>query len=273
MLKNKTISPYKTTLDAGNAYWMARLSKAVYLKKSETDQTPDEDKILANLKEDDDGFLSVSGFDNKSSQAALIEHQEYLCMSFRGTDESADWLDNINVLSKQKSFGKFHKGFWNALEDIWKPLDDQFHSLQKQKERPLFITGHSLGGAMASIAAARIISEDRYFISVYTFGQPRALTRTTAKTFDAECRSRFFRFHNNNDIVTRIPSWVTGYSHVGTHLYITEENEIHSDKGFWFRFIDYIDGAFSSLTERGVDAIFDHNIDEYLTAIEKWDLK
>ena len=52
-MTKRTLSPYKTTLDKGNAYWMARLSDVVYLKTSKQNQMPDEEKILANLKKDD----------------------------------------------------------------------------------------------------------------------------------------------------------------------------------------------------------------------------
>ena len=175
-MKDRMVSPYKTELDENNAYWMARLSKEVYLTKSETDQTPDEDKILANLQKDDDKFISVFGVDNNSSQAALIEHENYLCLSFRGTNDPKDWLDNVNLLLTKQLFGKFHSGFWNALEDIWEPLDNQYFELQQQQRRPIFITGHSLGGAMATIAAAKFLHEDRPFTSIYTFGQPREVS-------------------------------------------------------------------------------------------------
>jgi triacylglycerol lipase len=137
----------------------------------------------------------------------------------------------------------------------------------------LFITGHSLGGAMATIAAAKFIDQDRPFVAVYTFGQPRALSKKTAQTFNVECKSRFFRFHNNNDIVTRVPARLMGYSHIGSYLYISEEKEIHPEVGFWFKFMDYVDGAVSSMKEKGIDAIEDHNMDHYLDAIKKWDLK
>ncbi|MDY6905281.1 MAG: lipase family protein [Thermodesulfobacteriota bacterium] len=267
------ISPYKTVLDAGNAYWMARLAKAVYLKKSEGNQIPDENKILDNLKNDDDKFISVFGVDKNSAQAALIEHEDYLCMTFRGTNELADWLDNINAFGTKQLFGEFHRGFWNAVEDVWQPINTKCRDLQKQRKRPIFITGHSLGGAMATIAAAKFVHEDKPFTSVYTFGQPRAMTRSTAQIFNMECKSRFFRFHNNNDIVTRVPARLMGYSHIGTYLYIAEEATIHRESGFWFRFIDYFDGALSALREQGVDAVEDHDMGKYLSAIEAWNIE
>ena len=272
-MKDIQVSPYKTGLHQGNAYWMARFSKEVYLKKSDNNQIPDEDKILANLKQDDSKFMSVFGVDKNSAQGALIVHEDFLCMAFRGTNELADWIDNINVFSTKELFGEFHRGFWNSIEDVWKPLNEKFRYLQKQKKRPLFITGHSLGGAMATIAAAKFIHEDKPFTSVYTFGQPRALTRETARIFNMECKSRFFRFHNNNDIVTRVPARLMGYSHIGSYLYISEEKEIIQEAGFWFRFMDYFDGAFNALKEKGIDAIADHDIAKYLAAVEKWNLQ
>ncbi|TDF37539.1 lipase family protein [Alteromonadaceae bacterium M269] len=268
-----SVSPYKTRLDKGNAYWMARLSKEVYVKVSEYNQLPDDAKILSRLKQDDTNFLSVFGVDKNSAQAALIEHQDYLCMAFRGTNELADWLDNINAFSTSQLFGEFHRGFWQSVEDVWKPLYDKLGELQKQRKRPLFLTGHSLGGAMATIAAAKLIHEDKPFTSVYTFGQPRALTRKTAQIFNMECKDRLFRFHNNNDIVTRVPARVMGYSHIGSYLYISEEKDITQEAGFWFRFVDCFDGALSALKEKGIDAIEDHDMSKYLEAIENWDLR
>lgn len=270
---NKVVSPYKTGLDKGNAYWMARLSKIVYLQQSEKNQAPDERAILANLKAQDNKFISVFGVDKNSAQAALIEHEDYLCLTFRGTNDLDDWLDNINAFSTKQLFGEFHRGFWLSIEDVWQALMKKFEACQAKKKRPLFITGHSLGGAMATIAASKFIQEDRPFTSVYTFGQPRALTRDTARIFNMECKARYFRFHNNNDIVTRVPARLMGYSHIGTYLYISQEKELCQESGFWFRFVDYLDGAVSAIKENGIDAVEDHDMGKYLNAVEKWDLQ
>ena len=264
------VSPYKTTLDPGNAYWMARLAKEVYQKRSDNDQLPDEEGILENLKKDDPKFLSVFGVDKNSAQAVLVEHEDYLCMAFRGTNELGDWLDNINAFTQKELFGEFHRGFWRSVEDVWDPIDARFRKLQEKQRRPLFITGHSLGGAMATIAAARLIHEDKPFTNVYTFGQPRAMTRDTSRIFNVECKSRFFRFHNNNDFVTRVPARIMGYSHIGSYLYISEEGSIHQDAGCWFRFVDYFDGALSAIKEKGVDGVEDHGMDKYLKYVQDW---
>lgn len=270
----ETVSPYYTKLCRENAYWMARLSKEVYLTTSDIDQKPNEQAILSSIKEDDSGFKSVTGYDRNSAQAAVVEHQDYICIAFRGTNEIEDWIDNINAFSVKELFGEFHRGFYNSVQDLWQEIDKTVKKFQSEHSRPIFITGHSLGGAMATVAAAKLIHEDKPFTSVYTFGQPRALTRDTSRLFNAECKGRYFRFHNNNDIVTRVPARLMGYSHVGTYLYITEEGEIHQDVGKWFRFVDYVDGAFEAFKEkRSLDLIDDHDMEDYLSFIERFDLK
>ena len=266
----KKIQPYKTMLDEGNAYWMARLSKEVYTCVSDKDKKPHDEAILASLKADDPKFIDASGYDNKSAQSMIVEHEDYLCMVFRGTDEALDWLDNINALATKELFGEFHRGFWNSTEDVWNEMYGKYLYLNRKKKRPLFLTGHSLGGAMATVAASKLIHRDLPFISVYTFGQPRAVTRETSRIFNNEAKARFFRFQNNNDIVTRVPARIMGYSHVGNCIYIDEDQNIHNDPGFWFRFLDVIEGAVSDLREKGIDGVKDHSMDDYLEFINSW---
>ena len=126
---------------------------------------------------------------------------------------------------------------------------------------------------MATIAAAKLIHQDLPFSCAYTFGQPRAMTRETSRIFNMEAKSRFFRFQNNNDLVTRVPARLTGYSHVGTFIYITEEKEMYNDPGFWFRFVDAVDGAVDAVAEAGLDMIEDHDMADYLSAIQQWKVK
>ena len=264
-----TVKPYCTTLDQGNAYWMARLAKAIYQCKP-GGKDPDEAGILSSLKAEDPSFLSVRGFTKKSAQAALVEHSSYLTLVFRGTDEPADWIDNLNAFPEQALFGAFHRGFLHSVQDIWDPLFARYSELNRQKPRALFITGHSLGGAMATVASSILIQEDEAFTSTYTFGQPRAVTRDTGRVYNVEAKSKTFRFQNNNDIVTRAPARIMGYTHVGTFLYITQQQQIQQDPGRWLQFLDSADGTMDSIKVKGIDAVADHGMIHYLDAVKKW---
>ena len=266
----KPIEPYKTSLSENNAYWMARMASLVYSKHP--DGRPDEEKIIANLQAEDEKFISVTGESKNSAQAILVEHQDYFCLAFRGTDQLSDWLDNINVVTEKALFGEFHRGFLESFEDVWKELSPKYKELNSKKERRLFLTGHSLGGAVATVAAAKLIHEDIPFTAVYTFGQPRSMTTATAREFNGKAKSKFFRFQNNNDLVTRTPAWLMGYRHVGIYVHITEDMKLHREPVFWLRFLDSIDGAVDDLRQIGIDGVKDHDMEEYLSAVSKWEL-
>ncbi|MCV6609457.1 MAG: lipase family protein [Amphritea sp.] len=265
------INGYTTGLDQTNALTMARLSQLVYIEEANSDK-PDESAILAELKQACDGYHKVTGYDNSSAQAMLVEHEEYLAVVCRGTDEWKDWIDNIRAFPQQALFGEFHRGFWESVEDLWPGINNDLVQARKIKARPLFIAGHSLGGAMASIIAAKLIHEDRPFTSVYTFGQPRAMTRDTARIFNVEAGTRHHRFQNNQDIVTRVPARLMNYSHVGRCIYIDgDDGSLHIDPGYWFRFLDIVQDTVETLvTKIKAGAIADHAIEEYIKAIQNW---
>ncbi len=272
---NKTIEPYKTSLSKINATTMAQLANLVYQKKSDTDQTPDQEEIINKLRDIDSEYLSVYGFDKNSAQAMVVSHKDFIGIAFRGTNEINDWLDNLNAFPEIALFGKFHRGFYRSVEDLWSDIKSHVEKIRQDLgKKPVFITGHSLGGAMASVAAAKYIHKDEPFTSVYTFGQPRAMTRNTARTFNAEAGGRYFRFQNNEDIVTRVPARIMNYSHVGKCLYIDQKKAIHNEPGYWFKFLDTVDGALESVKNAdSILGITDHDMGNYLDAILKWDFQ
>ena len=77
--------------------------------------------------------------------------------------------------------------------------------------RMLVLTGHSLGGALATVAAAEWASSFK-IRSVYTYGQPRVCKSDAASHIESKVGSKFFRIVNDDDIATRVPP---GYTHVG----------------------------------------------------------
>lgn len=260
-----------TRYDPANAYWMANLARVVYYELDDEEGTPDIVKISDELNKLGDGFLSVEPFTSNSSQAVVIEHEDFLIASFRGTDEAADWLDNVNLFPMSGPLGDVHRGFYKATLDVWDSMQAYIRDLKKQrgdKSSGLWLTGHSLGGAMATLAAADLIQQDIPFYGVYTFGQPRVGDRKFARTYNMEAGPRHFRFQNNADIVTRIPARISGYSHVGNLYYIDSRGHISTDVKWWLRFLDT---AVDITTNLGrFESIDDHNIRHYADAIGAW---
>jgi len=110
-----------------------------------------------------------------------------------------------------------HGGFWRALNQVW--LSKIMPNIALLRSKPLWITGHSLGGAIAVLAAMRLFRElpgGPTAQGVYTFGQPRVAKLGFAAAYQASpLWNRTFRFVNNMDIVPRVPPRVLKYCHVG----------------------------------------------------------
>src|SRR5262249_54451343 len=92
--------------------------------------------------------------------------------------------------------------------------------------KPVWLTGHSLGAALATLAAARWAAGHRVQ-GLYTFGSPRVGNAAFAATVPGPC----YRFVNNNDVVTRLPppGLFAGYRHVGVLKYIRTDGVIVED--------------------------------------------
>ncbi len=124
--------------------------------------------ILYDRGTDTQGFVAVKHDETGPGMAVV---------SFRGTQEIKDWLTNIDATqddvkasdsNSDATLGKIHKGFHAA----YKSVEGQIASnLEGHEDLPLFITGHSLGGALAVVATWYQSSEK--LAACYTFGAPR----------------------------------------------------------------------------------------------------
>jgi triacylglycerol lipase len=67
---------------------------------------------------------------------------------------------------------RFHQGFMAALGDIWDPFFAAIDGAYQKEERPVWVSGHSLGGALALLAAWRLERQGVPVHQVVTFGSP-----------------------------------------------------------------------------------------------------
>lgn len=213
--------PYRTEFSIVNAAMMAELARAAYL--SNQNASPDAPTILEQLRAMDSNFQDVCPFNARSSQTCVVAHEDFVCATFRGTDELADWRDNVQTGKVNGPFGGVHAWFQAALMDVWPAMEAR---LAQYAPRPLWLTGHSLVGAMATLAASQLAEADESFFGVYTFGSPRCGGKKFARIYIVEAGARSHRFQNNNDIVTMFPTRQMKYRHVGRLAYITEGGNV-----------------------------------------------
>lgn len=144
-----------------------------------------------------------------ATQCFIASTDKIAVVAFRGTKGALDWFSNLNVLERRTSYGSVHDGFYRAFHLVRSRLEMLLEPLAET--RKLVLTGHSLGGALATIAAAEWAH--KYPIaSVYTFGQPRVGFASFRAYMTEHFDGKFFRFVNADDIVPRVPP---KYVHVG----------------------------------------------------------
>lgn len=132
--------------------------------------------------------------------------------AFGGTDPVAfaNWITNLNLGSPARDI---HRGFEDAIDAVWTDIS----SALKPAAQPLFITGHSLGGALAIIAAERLRRELKIDVTgVYTFGAPRVGSAAFAGLYNAcGLGDRSYRLVHGLDIVPTLPPSALGFRHAG----------------------------------------------------------
>jgi hypothetical protein len=206
------------------------------------------------------GFRLIDTFnsDKTGTQAFLASREDFAVLAFRGTERN--WRDlqtDIRARRLKTSSGRIHAGFTQAYESVAKQIEN---SLAKVRGLPLYITGHSLGGALATVATQNLESNPKFEFEIaacYTFGSPRVGNAE----YDPNIKSSFFRIVNTTDIVTVIPLLTMGFVHVGDIRFLERRNELFRRGIPFFRRLFAFAIAFSNL-------VGDHGIDKYRRKLE-----
>jgi hypothetical protein len=176
-------------------------------------------KALLAAKLATGGFTLVEVFNNKDTQAFLaISPDQFAVLAFRGTSAVPDWVTNLNALTTplpEAPAVRVHRGFLAAF-DCCKDAIVKAVDAFVPPELGLYITGHSLGGALAQIASA-VLERDN-LAACYTFGSPRVGTRG----FDRLVKCPHYRLVNRWDIVPGVPPpWFGRVRHSGDPRLLT----------------------------------------------------
>jgi triacylglycerol lipase len=215
------------------------------------------------------------GTDAGHTQYLIATSKDVAILAFRGTEpeQFADWATDAEcalVPCPWKPSLRVHQGFSKALETVWKPLNDRLRPVAGT-ERALWITGHSLGGALAVLAAHRFADESgaSRVAGVYTFGQPRCGDQAFKEDLERGLAGRLWRVVNNRDVVPRVPPAAMGYRHAGTLIYIDELGRIVLNPPFWFQLLDTMDlpSDAAEAKRTALEGVKDHDCDTYVSLL------
>jgi len=229
-----------------NCHHMAQMANIAYLDKQE-----------AKAEYQKLGYTNYKFFDKDGAQCHAVWTRDTYVLCFRGTepDEFSDILADLNAIPDRAELdGYVHDGFQDEVEKIWNAIEK--HVSKYIKDHKLFICGHSLGGAMATICASRLADQ---VDGLFTYGSPRVGSFDFVKAL----KVTHYRHVNNNDVVTRVPPYPL-YTHHGTLRYIDRTGKIVKYTR-WQRIKDKLLGRFESwLKYKPFDGVADHSMADYV---------
>ncbi|GLQ32402.1 lipase family protein [Litoribrevibacter albus] len=189
--------PKKTTYDPVNSLWLSELSRWIY--RHDRDQY--RSAFSASMVHPELEMIHLREMyfiEEKGMQASLLVSSMkpyWAVLIFRGSSEPTNWIYNFKTsLSPWFGGGLVHQGFLEALISIWEPIR---HRLRRIRRMPIFFAGHSLGGALATLAAA-----DYSPSALYAFGAPRVGDSGFSTSLSG---TPVYRVVNHNDMVCWLP--------------------------------------------------------------------
>jgi len=168
------------------------------------------------------GFQDCSFVEARAAQGFVASSTEVVLVSFRGTESTADWLSNLQVRPQTVAgLGRVHAGFWGQFTELQAQLESR---LAMRQGVPLVVTGHSLGGAIAVLAAITWAGSHS-LRALYTYGQPAVAQGEAVTAISTALARRYHRLVNDADIVPRVPP---GYRHTGQLLHFNNDGKVTS---------------------------------------------
>ncbi len=182
------------------------------------------------------------------TQAILVRSEDMAVLAFRGSEPNkVDWLytdADAKFIKLPEGEGRIHRGFYESFLSVRQEIEHAINRLPA--DLPLYVTGHSLGGALANVAGMEL-EKRRRLAAIYSFGSPRVGDEVWA----SRMKVPHYRTVNGRDIVPLLPfssllgnvlrrlglgrlvrrlrqgvSGYIGYQHVGNFHHLTQDGRM-----------------------------------------------
>ena len=171
------------------------------------------------------------------TEAMVAETDKFVVVAFRGTSSRAQLMTdmqarlNVARVAVDGRCVRVHAGFYAAFRKIESKLREVLTAQDEAKA--VYLTGHSLGGALALVAAAAFGGNDKLgdrIAAVYTFGAPRV----GGADFPNLVKAPHYRVVNSGDVVPLVPpNWLTGYVHTGMPILLKPNSDHPIKRNPW----------------------------------------
>lgn len=221
---------------AGTSYDAERAKRGVYLARVSSCMEPDIPTWNCTLcvrkdtptLESAQVFKHTSLIDTTFGYVGYDKSENSIVVAFRGTDSIQDWLTDVDFFLKpfmNYTEEKAHEGFVRAYKFVEVQLKASFKKyLDAHPTAKVEIVGHSLGGALTTIAGIDLTdSFNLQDVTVISYGAPRVGNLAFSQLF-AKRVGTSWRVVHWDDIVPTVPLKGMGFHHVGTEILYNLEN-------------------------------------------------
>ena len=276
--------PAATSFNSGNALLLAQLCNAAYLDKGPAQKATEQLGLP--------GFVWIDLTEHFTNLYAIAAGGPgFVVIAFRGTKDFDDWMTDLQatpvgfpwIFAKGPDVGDIHAGFGHALVDAWGQVRDAISDLiptpdvapNMSQQSTLWLTGHSLGGALAVIAGAAFSmwsdAPIRSVSGIYTFGQPRVGLFEFCSNYDHLLRGKTFRFVNDQDLVPRVPFRGFDYSDLGQMIHFDSNGVPQLQSSQWSSFLNRTLQSFDdffNIAGHAQSDVRDHSMDGYQQLVQ-----
>lgn len=172
------------------------------------------------------GFDVSDTITSGSMSAMVMSNKRCVVLAFRGTDMNSlrDWFVDLRATTDSVKYGRVHKGFYRAWLGLRKGVVAALRS-HGAGDKVFWVTGHSLGGALAGLYAytetfERLLFKGPRIDRIVTFGQPLFGNDEVSGVMRKEFIGRYFRVVNGLDIVATVPFWL---KHFGSLVWFHDD--------------------------------------------------
>ncbi|MED5464999.1 MAG: hypothetical protein VX699_10120 [Myxococcota bacterium] len=202
-----TFQPLNQHYTLNNAFWMMWFNK-----RAASEQREETLRELQSVGFEENHFIDAP---DDALTVLVSSNPQGILVAFHTDSNLVDWLANLQFGqvsgAEHDVQGRIHRGITELLNRHWPYIIARITLNQGEENLPIWLTGHGTGGALATLAAARVANLGYPLGPLYTYGAPRIGDSDFATDLQQQTNDQHYRLVNEADLIARlIPSGSSG---------------------------------------------------------------